>query len=220
MTDIKNFIIAPPNSFEFTREVSPIPTSESNKFLEPQENQLSPPMAHLLLILMTMRTGSGNYFRTHLTPKKRHRRWYLLANRTDAVLYEDLPQAPFSFVERFENKKGRLTEGQLDSDRPGTMNSSSSAGTIRHGMDSTFNKHETAAKLFAKRLADHLLREHRNQRYDELVISAEPHFLGYLRAAMAKEVRASVCFESHREYLEGSDQELRDEILRSMKVTK
>jgi protein required for attachment to host cells len=164
-----------------------------------------------------MRTGSGNYFRTHPNPKKPRHRWYLLANRTDAVIYEDQPGAPFAFVERFHNKKGHLLEGQLDSDRPGTMNSSTGAGTIRHAMDSHFGKHETAARRFARLLAEHLLREHRNHRYQELVISAEPHFLGYLRAELEAEVRSAVCFESHREYLEGSDQEIREEILQAMK---
>lgn len=164
-----------------------------------------------------MRTGSGNFFRNHINPKKQHHRWYLLANRTDAVIYEDLPDAPFAFVERFQNKKGRLQEGQLDSDAPGTMNSSSGAGTIRHGMDHHFGKHETNARQFARRLAEHLLREHRNKRYDELVLSAEPHFLGYLHAELNEEVRSSVCFETHREYLEGSDQRIHEEILQAMK---
>lgn len=164
-----------------------------------------------------MRTRSGNFFRTHPHPKKPHHRWYLLANRTDAVIYEDNPGAPFAFVERFHNKKGNLLEGQLDSDRPGTMNSSTGGGTIRHGMDSHFNKHEATARQFARVLADHLLREHRNHRYQELVISAEPRFLGLLHAELEAEVRNTVCFESHREYREGSDREIHEEILQAMR---
>ncbi len=174
-------------------------------------------VARLLLHFSSMRTGSGNFFRNHINPKKRRHRWYLLANRTDAVIYEDLPDAPFKFVERFRNHKGKLMEGQLDSDRPGTMNSSAGSGTIRHSLDATFEKHEEATRKFARMLADHLLREHRNHRYDELVISAEPHFLGCLHGELEKEVRAAVCFETHREYLEGSDQDLREEILRAMR---
>jgi len=160
-----------------------------------------------------MRTVSGNYVRNPVSPKKTKIRWYLLANRVSAVLYEDLPEAPFSFVERMKNPKGHALEGQLDSDRPGMMRSSAGGGTIHHGMDKTFQHHERAAQKFAKAIAHKLLEKKRKQKFTELVIAAEPHFLGLIRQELAPELKPLILHELNREYLEGSDQKMRRAIL-------
>jgi protein required for attachment to host cells len=163
-----------------------------------------------------MRTASGNYYRTIVKPRKLKRRWYLLANRVSATLYEDLPDAPFTFVERMKNSKGHALERQLDSDRPGMMRSSAGSGTIHHGMDKTFRHHELAAVHFAKAIAKKLLARKRAMKFSELVIAAEPHFLGLIRQELAPELRSLISHEVNREYLEGGDQDMRNAILRAI----
>jgi protein required for attachment to host cells len=163
-----------------------------------------------------MRTVSGNYVRNPVQPKKSKIRWYLLANRVGAVIYEDQPDAPFSFVERMKNPKGHALEGQLDSDRPGMMRSSGGGGTIHHGMDKTFHHHEQAAAHFAKAIAKKLLEKKREQKFTELIIAAEPHFLGLIRQELAPELKSLILYEVNREYLEGSDQEMCRAILKAI----
>jgi protein required for attachment to host cells len=163
-----------------------------------------------------MRTVSGNYERITVRPKKAKHRWYVLANRVGAVIYEDLPDAPFHFVERMTNPKGHALEGQLDSDRPGMMRSSAGNGTIHHGMDKTFRHHERAAAFFAKAIARKLLAKKRTGKFTEIVIAAEPHFLGLIRQELAPELKPLIAHEINREYLEGSDQEMRKAILRAI----
>ncbi len=163
-----------------------------------------------------MRTQSGNYFRNQIHLKKTHHRWYVLANRTAAVFYEDLPDQPFLFVDRMKNPKGHLTEGQLDSDRPGSNVSSAGAGTIHHGTDRRFHHHEQVAATFARNIAMKLQTLKSEKKFDELIIVAEPHFLGLLRNELSQEVRSLVSFEVNREYIEGSDLEMRDAILKSI----
>jgi protein required for attachment to host cells len=133
-----------------------------------------------------------------------------------AILYEDLPDAPFSFVERMKNPKGHALERQLDSDRPGMMRSSAGAGTIHHGMDKTFRHHELAAAHFAKVIAQKLLDRKRALKFTELIIAAEPHFLGLIRQEIAPELKQLISHEVNREYLEGDDQEMRKAILRAI----
>ena len=159
-----------------------------------------------------MRTQSGDFFRSHTPSTARKTRWYLVANRAGAVIYSETQNRPFHFVERIENPKGRKTEGELDSDRPGTGFSSAGSGTIRHSLDKTFHHHEAQSTLFANRLGEHLLREWREQHFDELVIAAEPRFLGMLRAGLSQELKSRVRHEIPHEFVEGSDQEIRDAI--------
>ena len=163
-----------------------------------------------------MRTPSGNYYRTIVSPRKKRRRLYLLANRVSASLYEDRPEAPFTFIERMKNPKGHALERQLDSDRPGMMRSSAGSGTIHHGMDKTFHHHEQAASHFAKVIAKKLLDRKRGLKFTELVIAAEPHFLGLIRKELAPELKPLISYEVNREYREGNDQEMRNAILKAI----
>jgi protein required for attachment to host cells len=156
-----------------------------------------------------MRTQSGNYFRNQVHSKAPPRTWYVLANRTDAVFYEDFGDQKFRFKERMKNKKGHLTEGQLDSDRPGSGVSSAASGSIRHSLDRTFHHHEQVASRFATGIARFLSRKQRAGLFDSLILVAEPHFLGLMRMALPPELKLLIRHEIPREYLEGSDEDLK-----------
>ena len=163
-----------------------------------------------------MRTQSGNFFRNQIHSKPASRTWYVLANRCDAGIYEDFKDQKFKFKERMKNSRGHLTEGQLDSDRPGSGFSSAGAGTIRHGLDRTFQHHERDATRFARAIANHLTRRKREDAFQGLVLVAEPHFLGLLRQALPRELHGLIRHEIPREYLEGSDAEVKTAIERAI----
>ncbi|MBU6153522.1 MAG: host attachment protein [Bdellovibrionales bacterium] len=163
-----------------------------------------------------MRTQAGNYFRNQIHSRPAHRTWYVLANRSDAVFYEDHKDQKFKFKERLKNRKGHLTEGQLDSDRPGSGFSSAGGGTIRHGLDRTFQHHERVASAFANVIANLLARRKREGALDALILVAEPHFLGLLRKALPKDLQSLIRHEIPREYLEGSDEDLKNAIERAI----
>lgn len=147
-------------------------------------------------------------------------RWYVVANRTDAVFYVEGQDHQFHFIDRLTNKKGNYTESELDSDRPGRGYSSAAGGTIHHSMDRRNQKHETVAKDFADRIAHALGSARRENRFKDVVLVAEPHFLGLLREHLDAETRAKIAHEVHREYLEGSDSEIRERILDAIKTGK
>jgi protein required for attachment to host cells len=169
-------------------------------------------MVRKLLIRKAMRTQSGNYFKnkTHSNPVGRT--WYVLANLSGAVIYEDFRDQKFKFIERMRNSRGRLTEGQMDSDRPGRGFSSAGSGTIRHGLDRTFHHHEQDAVRFARTIANHLTRKNKEEAFQSLVLVAEPHFLGLLRQALPEAIHGLIRHEVPREYLEGSDADLKRSI--------
>lgn len=148
------------------------------------------------------------------------KRWYVVANRAGAVFYSDGDGGKFHFIARLENEKGRLTESELDSDKPGKGFSSGGGGTIHHGLDRRSKHHEAAAKDFAGRIAVELEAARREDRFSELVLVAEPHFLGLLREALKPETKRAVRHEVRREYAQGSDAELRAQIIAAIESGK
>lgn len=141
--------------------------------------------------------------------------WFVLANRAEAVIYGDKKNQPFYFIQRLNNRIGKAPEFHLIADREGTVGSSATH-SIRHSFEKKESKHEHQAKLFAKRIATFLEKEKLKRRYDQLVIAAEPHFLGLLRAALKPSLRALVQHEVRHAYLQGSDAELRHLVLNAI----
>jgi protein required for attachment to host cells len=163
-----------------------------------------------------MRTGSGDYFRDR-TVRERKTRWFVFANRTDAVFYLDLPAHHFRFVDRLENPAGSRMESDFDSDRPGSGMSSAGDGTIRHSLDRRFHHAERNIEQFAGAVARRLEEALGHHEFTELVMVAEPHFLGVLRSKLSPGVRDRVRHEVHRELIQGSDDELRAAAIRAIR---
>lgn len=143
-------------------------------------------------------------------------RYYLVANRLEANIYRSAPGVKFKFLERLKNESGRLMESELDSDSPGTGWSSAGKGKIRHSLDRSFHHHEKVLLDFAKTIADYLEGAANEDRFGELVLVCDPHFLGVLRGALATNVKKLVRHEINREYLQGSDQEIHSMILKAI----
>ncbi len=139
---------------------------------------------------------------------RNNKKWYVLANRTDAVIYKDAARAKFEFVERLSHSPGRLTESQLNSDRPGRGNSSATR-SIRHSLDRHHQHHENEAKSFARKIASTLEKAQSEERFAKIVLVAEPHFLGLLKAVLSRSVKQSIQHTLPKEYRQGSDRQLR-----------
>lgn len=151
----------------------------------------------------------GKYSAARDLDLKSHKRWYLVANRAEARIYQDRPKHAFEFLMRLENPEGRLSEMDLDSDRPGRgFASASSRGVISHALDKTSIRHETTAKRFASEIAKVLESGAHEDKFHDLVLVAEPHFLGLLRAVIPSSVKSRIGLEINRELAQGSDREL------------
>jgi protein required for attachment to host cells len=154
----------------------------------------------------------GKYSAARDLDLSRQKRWYLVANRAEARIYQDSPKHPFEFVMKLDNPDGRLTETELDSDRPGRGFASAShrKGIISHGLDKTAIRHESTAKRFASEIARILESGAHDDRFQDLVLVAEPRFLGLLRAVIPSTVKSRIGLEINREFAQGSDKELRE----------
>lgn len=107
--------------------------------------------------------------------------WILVANRTGARIL-DKQGSTFNLRETIAHEAGRRRDRDVDSDRQGRA--FDRIGGNRHALSSSETPHDHDAKAFARELAERLRADRLQQRFERLVLVAEPRFLGLLRAAL------------------------------------
>lgn len=125
--------------------------------------------------------------------------WVLAANRVQAVLFQRTRGQKLRYIERFIHPEGRRREQELVSDKPGRVQTRFRQGVPRHAYGKERVWHERAAAKFAKELMHFLKVAHSERRFDELVVIAEPHFLGILRDTMPAALKRMPRLEEPRE---------------------
>ena len=144
--------------------------------------------------------------------------WFVLSNRTQTNVYVEGEDRKLHFVSQFLNLEGSLKEKAFDSDRPGSSVSSAGRGSIHHGLDRTFDHKEESAIKFGKRIAENLQRSLNEQLFDELILVAEPHFLGILKEHLGPTVLRKVKAEVKKELpSDMSTDEIRRVVLKSIR---
>ncbi len=69
-----------------------------------------------------------------------------------------------------------------------------------------------AADLFAKDVAEYLLKAQQEGRYQQLVLAASPEFLGVLRTKLNQQVQQAIKTEVNKDYTHSSGQQLREQL--------
>ena len=101
-------------------------------------------------------------------------------------------------------------QSELVADRPGTSFSSAQGSGIRHGFEPRTLYHEQVAVQFARKIAHILDLAVLKNDLSDLVVVAEPHFLGLLNQEFSKRVKSVLKSEVPREWSQGSDKELKE----------
>ena len=133
--------------------------------------------------------------------------WILTANRSSASLFEsDWPGKSMRRIKDIAHPEGRLQNKNIDTDKPGR--SFDSFGQGRHAMGSKQEPTEHIAKQFAQELSELLNKGRITHAYDQLVLMAEPRFLGMLRAALDANTAALVVQTVNKELLNAKEEDL------------
>lgn len=121
----------------------------------------------------------------------------VVADQSEANFYGlEQRETPLQFVQRLEDPDAHLHDRDLKSDRPGRLfDHAPAAGGRRgavahHATGGERNPRKVEARRFARRIADALDVERRQDRYDSLIVMAPPTFLGLLRAEIPPAVQA------------------------------
>ena len=116
--------------------------------------------------------------------------WVLVAHRGGARVFENKgPGTGLSLLQDIPHPDGRLRSKDLGTDEPGRSHDSHGA---RHSFQQEVGLAAHVAEAFARQLAGILDEGRVGQRYGRLVLVAEAHFLGILRAALSREASALV----------------------------
>lgn len=132
--------------------------------------------------------------------------WILVAHRADARLFKSSGRlGDVRLVRELDFPDGRRQNREIDTDAKGSRYSTSAgrgngsshgggapASQMKHGLDPRMEAVEHLSDIFAKELAV-ILREGRtHNEYDDLILVAEPGFLGKVRKFLDKDTARKV----------------------------
>ncbi|CAN7587237.1 host attachment protein [Massilia sp. LjRoot122] len=156
--------------------------------------------------------------------------WILSANAGRVRFFsESDPAEPLQEIEDMVSSAAQLRTVDTETDRLGPTAAAGSrhniggnegAGMAHNAKAGAPNKQyqpaqtpdQHAADLFAKDVATYLLKGHNEGRFQQLVISASPDFLGVLRTKLDPQVQKLVKAEFNKDYTHSSPQQLREQL--------
>ena len=156
--------------------------------------------------------------------------WIISANAGRARFFsESDPAEPLQEIEDMVNSAARLRVLETESDKisPTAATNSShniggtqGVGFAHNGKVGAPNKAyqpahmpaELEAEQFAKDISRYLMDAHREGRFQQLVISASPEFLGALRSFMDPHIKPLIKFELNKDYTHFNAQQLRQQL--------
>jgi protein required for attachment to host cells len=119
--------------------------------------------------------------------------WILVADNTRARIFTtDTPSSTLDEIEGFTHTEGRLHDREMTTDLPGRIKSADGSG---HAFEQATDPKKHEADNFAHRIAQHLEAAHNANKFEQLLIIAEPTFLGLLRRHLPEHIKKLVCFE-------------------------
>ncbi len=109
--------------------------------------------------------------------------WIVVANNSCARIFTaETPTSPLTEIEILTHPQGRQHAQNLSSDLPGRQADKSSPS--HHGLSDRTELKKQEAIHFAKQITQHLDAARKRQAYKQLIIIADPDFLGLLREQM------------------------------------
>ena len=127
-----------------------------------------------------------------------NRTWFVVAHRAGARILEHAgPGQQLTLVEDIAHEAGRKKSSEIASDSPGM--SFSRVGPGRHPYATEESAHERVAANFARELGARLATGRTTNKFNKVVLVAEPRFLGMLRDGLDRQTAAQVVGTVHKD---------------------
>lgn len=136
--------------------------------------------------------------------------WILVADNSRArVFTTETPSSPLEEIDDLSHSEGRLHDREITTDLPGKIKSAGAGGhTFEQPTDP--KKHE--ADVFAHSVANYLEDAHNANKFRQLLIVAEPSFLGLLRNQLSEQIKKSVSFELDKNLTKHGAEDIRQHL--------
>ena len=142
--------------------------------------------------------------------------WVLVAESSRAKLYSaNTRRGPLVELDTFVHPAGRMHEGDLVSDRPGSDGGAVGQGRHIVADRTTAKKHENIS--FAKEIAGNLDEARHKGSFDKLILIAPPAFLGLLRDNLSKETMDRVTDQIDKNLVQQPAQVVRDYVVNEVR---
>ncbi|UOA09935.1 host attachment protein [Methylobacter sp. S3L5C] len=117
----------------------------------------------------------------------------LVADHSRARFFTaETPASPLEEIEAMAHTEGRLHDREMTSDLPGKVKGD---GKMGHAFEQATDPKKHEADNFAHRIALYLEEEHNANKFEQLLMIADPSFLGLLRNQISENIKKLVCFE-------------------------
>ncbi len=119
--------------------------------------------------------------------------WIVVANNSIARFFTvESESSPLTEIEALTHLEGRLHDREITSDFPGKIKG---AGAVGHAFEQPTDPKKHEAENFAHKVTKHLEAAHNEHQFEQLLLVAEPSFLGLLRNQLSEQLKKLVCFE-------------------------
>jgi protein required for attachment to host cells len=133
--------------------------------------------------------------------------WILVADNVHARIFTtDTPSSALQEIEDLTHTEGRLHDREITTDLPGRIKNTDGSG---HAFEQPTDPKKHEADSFAHRIAKHLEAALNANKFEQLLIIAEPSFLGLLRNCLPELVKHHICFELDKNFTTLSAVEIR-----------
>jgi protein required for attachment to host cells len=149
--------------------------------------------------------------------------WIVSANASRARFFSQEPTSEkLEEITDMVNAAARLRTAETESDRLGpTAATKSSHNTGGATPNKTYEPAQTPAEhqteLFARNVADFLLKSYQEGRFQGLSLVASPQFLGVLRKLLDPQLESVVRLEINKDYTQFSAKQLLEQLQAQMK---
>ncbi|TRX03823.1 host attachment protein [Candidatus Methylobacter oryzae] len=136
--------------------------------------------------------------------------WILVSDNSRARIFTAAtPSSALEEIEDFSHSEGRLLDREITTDLPGKIKSADGGG---HAFEQPTDPKKHEADVFAHRVTRHLEDAHNANKFEQLLIIAEPSFLGLLRNHLSEQVKRRVCFELDKNITTHSSADIRQHL--------
>ncbi len=133
--------------------------------------------------------------------------WILVADKSRARILNAETASRIKEIIDLTHPEGRLHEQELTTDLPGKDANKGVPG--KHAFQDKIEPKQQEAIDFAKRIAKYIDEAQNEKKFEQLMIVAEPSFLGILRKQFTDEVKERISFELDKNITTHSIEDIR-----------
>lgn len=139
--------------------------------------------------------------------------WVLVADQSRAKIFalsRNGGDIALTFLEKFDEPKARMHDGDLLADQAGESGTqiSGGKGVALRAMESSVDPSEQEADRFAKDIAEHLEQALHQQKFTHLTLVAGPVAMGKIRNELSKNVLDAISAEHNKNLSQASTDDI------------